>query len=452
MTKIFAPIIWLFKLIYKILDFLIITPFSRLFYKVRDLFRNNNNKFESILNRPNVLIYFSLVCAIIVFLLVDSKVINLTENEAEVISGQAINVTYNDEAYVVEGIPDSVDITLIGNKSSIYLATQLGDHEVSLDLTGYGPGTYKVKLKYNHSVESVNYKLDPSTVTVKISEKVSEVHALSYDLLNESDLNSTLSVTNVQLSSTEVICKSSQEILDKIATVKALIDANDITLSQSGTETLDDVELVAYDSNGNKLSNVEMVPSKVSATVTIDSYHASKNVNINVTGEMASGKAISSISSSVKSVEVYGSKSVVDAIDAIDATVSVDGLSSNTTTSVELDKPSGVRYMDNTKTSVSITVADESQITVTGVAINTSNLASGLSASASSSADQTVDVIVKGVADVINTIDSNAITASVDLSGLGVGSHTVPVKVTVNDDRVKVQSTKTQITVKIVQK
>ena len=68
-----------------------------------------------------------------------------------------------------------------------------------MDLSGYGVGTYKVKLKYNHSVESVDYKLDPGTVTVKISEKVSDVKTLDYDLLNEDKLDKKLSIKSVEL-------------------------------------------------------------------------------------------------------------------------------------------------------------------------------------------------------------------------------------------------------------
>ena len=47
------------------------------------------------------------------------------QNEAEVIQNQPVKVLYNEEAYVVEGLVDSVDIILTGNKSAIYLAKQL---------------------------------------------------------------------------------------------------------------------------------------------------------------------------------------------------------------------------------------------------------------------------------------------------------------------------------------
>jgi len=446
MSKIFAPIIWIFKLLYKILDVLIVTPISKIIYRVRGFLKDNNTRLEKILNRPNVLVYLSLICAIVVFLLVDHNVINLTEKEAEVIEGQRVNVIYNDEAYVVEGVPDTVDITLVGSKSSIYLATQLGEHEVNLDLSGYGPGTYKVNLKYNHSVESVTYKLDPATVTVKISEKVSEVEPLTYDVLNQNKLDKKLSVSKVVLDTSEVIAKSSQEKLNKIATVKALIDTSKITLKESGTQTLEDVELVAYDDAGNRLEHVEIVPSKISAQVTIDSYHVTLPVKTVVTGTMASGKAIASITSSVKNVDVYGEKDILDKLTEVEAKVDVEGLSSNKQLSVDLVKVNGVRYMTETKTNVNITVGDEAQREVSGIIVSANNTGSGLTAQASAS-EREISVILKGTQDAINSVTE--IYASVDLTGYGKGTWSVPVTVTTADERVVAIPTKTEITVNI---
>lgn len=451
--KILKPFISLFKLIYRIVDKLIVTPISRLIYKINEISRDNSGKLEKILNRPNVLIYVSLICAIAVFLLVDSKVINLTEKEAEIITDQKVEVVYNEEAYVVEGIPESVDIILIGSKSTIYLANQLGEHKVVLDLTNYGTGTYKVKLKYNHSVQSVDYKLDPSTVTVKISEKVSEVKSLSYDLMNEDKLDSKLSISGVQLDTNEVIVKSSEEILSKVAVVKALIDASQIDLTESGKYKIENVTLIAYDELGNKLSNVEMVPSKVSATVTIDSYHASKQVKVVTKGTMSNGKAIASISSSVKEVVIYGEKSVIDNINFIEAEMPIDELSSDKSLTVNLIKPSGVRYMSDTTTKITVKVGEQAQRTIDGISVEVDNLNENYTANAATAEDKLVSVIVKGVSSVINDeIDASKIRAYVDLAGLKKGTHTVPVIVEIEDERITVQSTKTEINVKIDEK
>ena len=328
------------------------------------------------------------------------------------------------------------------------MATQLGEHEVDLDLSGYGPGTYKVPLKYNHSVESVTYKLDPATITVKISEKVSDVEPLTYDLLNQNKLDKKLSVSKVVLDTSEVIAKSSQENLNKIATVKALIDTSKITLKESGTQTLEDIELVAYDDQGNRLTNVEVVPSRISAQVTIDSYHINLPVKTVITGNMASGKAIATITSSVKNVDVYGDKDVLDKLTEVQAKVDVEGLSENKQLSVDLIKVNGVRYMTETKTNINITVGEETQREVNNIIVSSNNLGSDLTAQASSS-ERTISVILKGTADAINSIPDSQIYASVDLTGLGKGSYSVPVVVTTTDERVIAIPTKTEITVNI---
>ena len=213
-----------FKGLYISLDKLLITPISRIIFAISDKLKNNSNKIERILNRPHILLYLSLIFAVGMFFLVDKEVINLVQNEAEIIQNQPVKVLYNQEAYVVEGLVDSVDIILTGNKSAIYLAKQLGEHEVVLDLTDYKPSNtpYRVKLTYNQTVDSIKYKLDPTYLTVTIKNKVSKLYSISYELLNENKLNEKLSVENVELSKSEVVVKGSEDALDKIATIKAL--------------------------------------------------------------------------------------------------------------------------------------------------------------------------------------------------------------------------------------
>ena len=175
MNKLFKKIGKLLKAIYKLIDRTFVTPISRAIYYLNKHFTSTTSHVEKILNRPNILVYLSLVFSVIVFFLVDSKVISLVETEAEVLTNQPVNVLYNKEAYVVEGLVDTVDIILTGRKSDLYLAKQLGDHEVLLDLTDYEASneSYKVKLTYNQTIDSLSYKIDPSTVTVTIKNKVS---------------------------------------------------------------------------------------------------------------------------------------------------------------------------------------------------------------------------------------------------------------------------------------
>ena len=172
-----------FKVLYKILDVLIITPVSKAVYFITDNL-SGKGRLDKFLNNPNTLIYISLVLAFVTFFAVDRKVINLTETEAVVLSNQTVKAEYNEEAYVVEGIPQTADIVLMGRKSDLYLAEQLGDHKLTLDLTDLSEGAHKVNIKYNNPINSLDYKVDPSRVTIVIYPKVSESKTLTTDILN----------------------------------------------------------------------------------------------------------------------------------------------------------------------------------------------------------------------------------------------------------------------------
>lgn len=438
MSKIFKLILSLFKWLYKILDKFIVTPISKLIYNLNKKIQKNNGKLEKILNRPNMLLYMSLIFAVVVFLLIDSKVITLVETEAEIITNQPIKVEYNSEAYVIEDLPETVDITLIGRKSDLYLAKQLGENEVVLDLTDYGARyePYRVKLSYNQTIDSLDYKLDPSYVYVTIKKKISSLKSITYDVINQDKLNEIapeLSVANVELSKTEVVVKGSQDTLDKIATVKALIDLNNEKFTAKGTYTLDSVPIVAYDETGNILSNVEIVPNNISATIEFTSYSKEVPVEVLTVGTPVSGKAISGITINGESdfkVTIYGEQEALESIDSVPVTIDVTDCGANGYKEYHapLQKPSGVRYMPNTSVDIHVSFGEAKQKTIENVRISVIQPnKEGLVANATSSASVNVQVI--GVQSVIDSIDASSIYAYIDLSDYTVGNYSVPVMV-----------------------
>ena len=450
MSKIFKPFIIILKVLYRIIDKLIVTPISKLIYRIGQLGKNNNGRFEKVLNRPIVLLYVSLICSLLVFWLIDAKVLSLVDNEAEIINDQKVNVIYNEENYVVEGVPESVDITLIGSKSNLYLAKQIGDHKVVLDLTNYGPGTYKVKLKYNHSMNNVSYKLDPSTISIKISEKDSMVFNLTYDLVNEKKLDKKLNINSVTLDKNEIIVKGSKETLETISNVKALIDVGSIGLTNKGEYDVDSIKLVAYDENGNIVKNVEMVPNSISAKIKVDSYSVELPIKVVTSGNITTGYAINSINSSVSKVTVYGDQEVLDNLTYIEAPIDVTGLSTDKTFSgVTLTKPAGVRDMSDNTTSVTVTLDTESTKEIEGIVIESRNLASGYSVAALSEEDRTIKVIAKGVPTALENLDISKIKAYIDLSGYTAGTYEVPVKIETDDSRYTLVPANSKVNIKI---
>lgn len=439
----------IFKFLYKILDKIIITPISKLIYLIADGL-NGRGKLDKILNNSNTLVYISLFFACIIFYAVDRKVIDLSDTGALVLSNQTIKAEYNEEAYVVEGIPSSADIVLMGRKSDLYLAEQLGDHQLTLDLTDLSEGTHKVNIKYNNPINSLSYKVDPSRVTLVIYPKVSESKTLTTDILNTDKLGSTLVISNVELDRDEVIIKSSKEKLGRVASVKALVDVNALNATSAGTYTLENVKLIAYDEKGTEISDIEIVPETVTATVTVTSPSKVVPIKIVPVGEVASGSAINTITSNVTTITLYGEDAVLESISEIKVEINVNGLSEDKTYQETIIKPTGIRSMSNTNVTVKVTMEKETSKEFTGIPIQFENLdSSKYRALAKSAEDTKVDVVVKGVKSILNKLTADDIKAYVDLSDLSEGTIRVPVQVTGNDVRLSYTSRTTSIEVVI---
>lgn len=454
MNKLLKAILSFFHNIYRLIDKFIVTPISRFIYRVNEKLKNNPSKIEKFLNRPNILLYVALIFAVGVFFLIDSKVVTLVENEAEILPNQTVNVLYNKEAYVIEGLVNQVDIILTGRKSSIYLAKQLGEHDVVLDLTDYEASDtpIRVPLTYNQTVDNISYKLDPSYVTVTIKKKESKVwNNVSYDLLNENKMNEKLSVDHVELDKTEVVIKGSADALEKVATVKALVDLNNKKFTDAGTYDISDIKLVAYDSNGNLLPNIEIVPGTITGSITLGTYSTSVPIKVLATGDLITGKAISSITFNGKSsyyVDIYGEKSIIDEIKNLPVTIDVTNQGNNgaKTYNITMSKPNGVRHISEETVKIVVSFGDEKQKTLNVGDIGSKNLASGLKATLAGSSD--ISVQVKGVQSVIDSIKADNISAYTDLSGYGVGDYEVEVKIENDDPRLHfIVTTKVKINI-----
>lgn len=282
------------------------------------------------------MVFLSLLLALLLFFLVDNQSLVLVESSAEVLEGQKVVAEYNKEAYVVEGLPEQVDVILIGKQADLYLAKQLSTKNVTVDLAGLGVGTHTVNLKYKNDVSRIRYELAPSTANITIYPKLSESRLVSVDVINQDKLDTKLSVQSVEIDNKEIIIKGAEHILEKVATVKALVDVGNLNDPEVGISTINDVSLVAYDNKG-QLVDVEMVPNKITATVSIVSPNKEVPLKIIPVGNVVFGKAISSITSSVTKVTVYGDQATIDNIQFIPVKVDVTDLNSAKTFSVILE-------------------------------------------------------------------------------------------------------------------
>jgi len=439
------------KAIIKLIDKKIITPITKFILLITDRMSRRTDKFERWLIKKNTLIFISLILAIVAFYAVDNKSVVLVDAYAEVLHDQKVEAMYNTETYVVEGLPETADVTLIGRKVDMYLAKQLSKGTISVDISNLEAGTHKVALNYESVVDSIDYNVSPSTVTIIIHPKVSSTKTATIDTINKEKLDTKLSISNVSIDQTEIIIKGSEDTIKEVATVRALIDISKLVDPEAGVMALENVPLIAYDNNG-KTIDVEMVPSKVNATINISSPHKEVPIKVIPVGEVQFGKAISSISASESKVTVYGSKEAIEKLEFLPIEVEVTNLSSNKVFNVSLEPPQGIRELSVKNTKITVSLGEEMTKEIKDIMIETKNLDTNYKAAAIGEASIKTTVIVKGTKEVLNTIDESKIKAIVDLSGYKEGDHEVTITVTGDDVKATYTPKTTKIKIRISKK
>lgn len=465
----------LIKSIYKFFDKRIILPITRLITSIGGKLKKVNKPLESMLRTKSSTIILSLIIAMIIFLVVDKS--NLTlENNAEVLYNQPVTAVYNNEEYVVEGLPETVDITMIGTRANLYLAKQLSTQLVTVDLSDLKVGTHQVNLKYKQAITNVEYKLDPSTVSVTISSKQSLTKDIINEVVNLDKLDSKYAIKELKLVNvvdtkdkndeeekenreeiSTVIVKGKEEKIKKVASVKALVNidylsGNDV---EEGENTIKEVPLIAYDDKGQRM-DVELVPSKVWAIVDLES--SSKEVPVNIVvkniDNIVFGKAIESIEPSINKVTIYGSNEVLEGISKLDVEISIPkDLKNNKKFTQTIKKPNGIRKLSSNTISIDLKLGEQSTTEVSGVKISYKNLDSKFVVQATQGSVTEVPVILTGVESVIKDMTSTDVDAFVDLKDITQeGEVTVKVNAKGNDNRVTYESRVKEVKLLIIKK
>lgn len=388
--------------------------------------------------------------AIAVFIIIDQKILTYSESSAEVLTDRPVQVLYDEDNYVVEGVPDAVDITLIGNKVDLYTAKQSPTSEVTINLWGLKPGTHKVDIKYNQATGSIKYSVNPSVATVIIYEKVSESKTLTVDLLNQDALDERYIIDQVESMTDTATIKGASYKVAQVATVKALVDVNSLPKIELGKPITVSSTLKAYDESGNVV-DVEISPAKTDVQILISSPSKVVPLQVIPQGSVVYNMGISNLminNNKETTVTIYGPETVLAGIEYIPVHINVEGLTESTQFKVALEKPAGVKTMSMNNATVDVTLSNNiSNADIEDVVINYVNLGSNYGVRPVDI--DSVTVKLKGVTDVVNTITASDVRAYVDLAGLGVGEHEVSIIVEGNDSRVEYLSSVLKVKVRI---
>lgn len=204
-------------------------------------------------------------------------------------------------------------------------------------------------------------------------------------------------------------------------------------------------DVILYDAEGNEISSDILIGTLPTSTVRVPIYPA-KTVPIDVLGSLigtdnlAANHVLYSAVATPGEVRIVGAQAAVDAIDSISLEpISVSGFNAASTVTAEIIMPEGVRIPDLEPITVNIDVRESTMSqSFNQLPIEIEGLTRGLNATLSLS---TADLTVEGRYSLVGMLKRSDIRLFVDVTGLDVGTHTLPLSQVVLDSESTIELT-----------
>ena len=322
-------------------------------------------------------------------------------------------------------IPESVNVSLSGERNQVEMVATKANFEVYADLRNLPVGTHQVELKHTDISGGVAVAIDPSFISVTLDRLIEEPRQVRADIMNEDLLPEYYTLGTPTLSSNQVMVRGAESIVSEIASVRALIDLTHI--SEIGEY---EAPLVAFDSFGTRL-NVEFNPAILTASVELMSNSVEVPFDVSITGNPPEGYSISEIIVEPEQIELFGEQVILDTIESFHVPIDLYQLNEDNEIWVDLERPDGIQYISEELVKINVLYEETEVKRLTDLTITRRNL--GMGYEIESLEDNIVDVILRGAPNVLNQISETDLDVFIDLTGLEAGEHEVVIELETPD-------------------
>ena len=378
-------------------------------------------------SKVSVLILSFILTIILVFVINGGSINSVLSSptSGERLTEVPVSVEGLNNDFDVTGIPDTVDVVLLGPTFDIYTTKVSKNYEVYIDLSNYGEGEYSVEYKVRNFSSALDVFVAPGKANVKISQKETRTFDLGYHYENANDLSSDQSLSILSMEHKQVEVRGSQDLLDKIYRVDAVIDYRSIP-SQQGPFTFK-ANIEAYD-RSNRRVDVEVIPQEVQIDCEFSWYSKEVNIVPNIVGKAQAGFAVSSVDFNQQKVRIYGDEERLKSIREVRATIDITDYNSNQNQShIPLELVEGINRMYLSSTSDTIHMDTESNVEIGEIPITVTNNPQNYKVQFRSSNMAKVRLI--GASSLLQSIQPSDLQAFIDLDALVPGNKEVPVQV-----------------------
>ncbi|MEE0773947.1 MAG: CdaR family protein [Merdibacter sp.] len=357
---------------------------------------------------------------------------------------QTVNVLVNEETYEVSGLPETVDVQLLGDINDLQMVRQQNSLSVVADLRQLGEGRSDVELEVQNIPSRLEVIIEPGTVSVELKKKQTQTYALGYDFVNQSEMDATYDLGTPEFDEDTVTVRASEDTLNRVSYVKALIDVSGVT---SDFET--DAPLAAYDENGDRLE-VDIIPSTMHVSISVTQPKKTVPIEVVQVGTMEEGLAISTCTLSDEEITLYAKQSVLDQIDHIEISLPVSNITSDRTLEMPITLPQGVTQASLSSVSVSVTVGERTSATFSDVQVRLINQEAEIDGMPITLDPRTVSVTVSGSEEMLQNITKEDIMVTADLKGItAAGERQLTLSVSGPNRLVEYQLETSEITVTV---
>jgi YbbR domain-containing protein len=235
-----------------------------------------------------------------------------------------------------------------------------------------------------------------------------------------------LSVSDPVVDIQTVEVRGPGSVVDRVdaAVARVIIDASGVDVDES-------VDLEAVDGRGDRVTPVDFTPKSVHVRVVVTVAGTTRTVPVtpSLRGTPAAGFAVTGIRVQPLTVEISGPRDTLAAIsDVSTADVSIAGAKASVTADAKLVLPDGVTVQGAGTVNV--------QVTITALTGSTTYTVAVVLTGTSSSFDYSLGtgsalVTLSGPIATLAGVSGASLQVTANVSGLGAGPHTVPLRVTV---------------------
>lgn len=338
---------------------------------------------------------------------------------------------------LVPGQDLTTSLNIKGANTSILLAKKASDFTVVADLGAYAlkSGEQKIPIEIRNSPDNVNIiNSDSLFITINLDDLTNKKLPISVNISGKPKEGFYASTPKLSSDSATVVGGSKYVNIVKKIVVEENIQGVVADISKK-------YKLKAVDDSGEEIKEVDVSPAYINVKIPVKNTK-SEAITVKTTGSLDPKYTLESITSVPETMDITGSIADLNNLNYLNTEpVDLSRITKNTTIDAKVIIPDGLNVVSGSamvKVQISINsqnAASAADTTVATDKVVQKNLDLDIkSINLDSNYEATLDnnktsLTVSGVQSVINSLDLSKFSASVDLTSLTEGKHTVNVTV-----------------------